>query len=281
MRGSQSLVWRHRWEITRDERFRQSLLRYNREDCEALRLLVYRLDQIRQDAASDLTIEFATGPKRHATETGKVVHEQFERILGSAEEGSADRGMRVRRKDAGECEPRKRGARKGHQAYRRVIQSKVNRVVRVQHRRKCPKGHGGLVLDAEGLAQRTVTDLVFTRNGCRKTVTRYEGRTARCPTCGKAYEPPALCRLGNQEFGHAFQAWTVYQRVVLRLPYRIIAQVTEHVFGVGLSASSGVNFLRYLAGYYAPTEATKVFSSRGRAIDGTGGPKRRGKPAPP
>jgi hypothetical protein len=70
------------------------------------------------------------------------------------------------------------------------------------------------------------------------------------------YEPPALCRLGNQAFGHAFQSWTVYQRIVLRLPYRIIAQVTQHLFGIGLSASSGVNFLRYLAGYYAATEET-------------------------
>ena len=58
---------------------RQSLLRYNREDCEAVRLLVDRLDQIRRDAASDPTIEFASRPKRHATETGKAVHGQFER----------------------------------------------------------------------------------------------------------------------------------------------------------------------------------------------------------
>jgi predicted RecB family nuclease len=42
--GLQSLVWRHRWEMTRDERLRQFLLCYNREDCEAVRLLVDRLD---------------------------------------------------------------------------------------------------------------------------------------------------------------------------------------------------------------------------------------------
>ncbi len=90
--GLQSLVWRHRWEMTRDERFRQSLLRYNREDCEAVRLLVDRLDQIRRDAASDPTIEFASRPKRHATETGKEVHGQFERILKYAEEGLGSAG---------------------------------------------------------------------------------------------------------------------------------------------------------------------------------------------
>src|SRR5207237_3640865 len=96
--GLQSLVWRHRWEMTRDERFRQSLLRYNREDCEAVRLLVDRLDQIRRDAASDPAIEFASRPKRHATETGKAVHGMFERILKSAQVAFAGRGNRIREK---------------------------------------------------------------------------------------------------------------------------------------------------------------------------------------
>ena len=116
--GLQSLVWRHRWEMTRDERFRQSLLRYNREDCEAVRLLVDRLDQIRRDAASDPTIEFASRPKRHATETGKAVHGQFERILKSARRwlrtvGESASAKRTRRK----ASPRGRGPAKGHQAF--------------------------------------------------------------------------------------------------------------------------------------------------------------------
>ncbi len=62
--------------------------------------------------------------------------------------------------------------------------------------------------------------------------------------------------MGNQVFGHGFQAWTVYQQVILRLPYRVIVQVMEHLFGVGLCTSSVVNFLGYLATYYAPTGRT-------------------------
>jgi transposase len=121
----------------------------------------------------------------------------------------------------------------------------------------CPKGHGSLVLDTDELAERTIIDLAFTRNGCRKTVTRYEGRKGRCPKCdNKVYEPPALFRLLHGHFGHSFRAWIVYQRIVLRLPYRIIVQATEHLFGIGLSAPSGVNFLRNQACFYSPTEET-------------------------
>jgi len=84
------------------------------------------------------------------------------------------------------------------------------------------------------------------------------GKRGFCPKCKRHYDPPAIVRLGNRVFGHAFLAWTVYQRIVLRLPYRIIAQVTEHLFGVGLSASGAIRHLRYLAGYYAPTEEANL-----------------------
>jgi len=72
--------------MTRNERFTQSLLRYNREDCEAVRLLVDRLDQIRRDAATDPAVEFASRPKLTATKVGREVHQQFERILREAQE---------------------------------------------------------------------------------------------------------------------------------------------------------------------------------------------------
>jgi predicted RecB family nuclease len=256
--GLQSLVWRHRWEMSRCEGDKQSLLQYNREDCEAVRVLVDRLDQIRRDAASDPAVEFARRPKRIATEAGKAVHGQFERILKSAQEGSEGGRIRIReRVEEENAELRKAGGRKGHQTYHRMVPSKANQVVRVKPRRRCPRGHSDLLLNSS-LAERTVTDLVFSRNGCRKTVTRYEGKKGFCQKCGRYYDPPAIARLGQQAFGHAFQVWTVYQRIVLRLPYRIITQVTEHLFRVGMCAATGINFLRYLAGYYASTEGANL-----------------------
>lgn len=257
--GLQSLVWRHSWEARRDERFKNSLLQYNHEDCEAVRVLVDRLARIRQDAASNPAIDFAHRPKQTATELGREAHHQFERILRGAAEDGRRRSVRVRPGDIeAESEPKKRGAPKGHLAYRRIVPTKANRTVRVLPKRRCPKGHGDLTLEDQGLAKKTLTDLVFNRNGCRKVITRYEGKRTFCQECKQHYDPPAIARLGNQVFGHAFQAWIVYQRIVLRLPYRIIAQVTEHLFGVGLSASSGVNFLGYLADYYAPTEEANL-----------------------
>jgi predicted RecB family nuclease len=256
--GLQSLVWRYRWEMTRDEWFRQSLLRYNREDCEAVRMLVGRLDQIRQNAASDPTIEFASRPKQFATEIGKAIHGQFEQILKYAEVGSAGRGIHIRENVAKEGELKKRGAPIGHQAYQRIIPVKVGRTVTLPSKRNCPRNHGRLAIEDGQVAERAVIDLVFTRNGCRKMITRYVGKKGYCQICDLHYLPPSLNRLCKHQFGHGFQAWTVYQRVVLRLPYRIITQVMEHLFGVGMSASSVIGFLKYFAAYYAATEASML-----------------------
>jgi predicted RecB family nuclease len=252
--GLQSLVWRHRWEMTRDERFRQSLLRYNREDCEAVQLLLDRLDQIRRDAASDPTIEFASRPKRFATETGKAVHGQFELILRNAEQDGQQNPVRV---SAGvptaKGEPSNNGAREGRQYFHRIA-PKVSRTVHVERTQRCPKDEVDLVPTKP--IKRTVIDLVFTKSGCRKTVSKFVSIQGRCPKCGKHYSPDGFRGPHSHPFGHAFQAWTVYQRIILRLPYRVIVQVTEHLFGVGMSATTAMHFLGYLADYYAPTEAS-------------------------
>jgi predicted RecB family nuclease len=252
--GLQSLVWRHRWEMTRDQRFRQSLLQYNREDCEAIRLLVCRLHQIRRDAASDPTIEFASRPKRHSTETGKAVHGQFERILKSAQMASTVRGIRIREKSTeAEDAPTGQERRKGHQHFRRIV-PKTSRTVLVEPRELCPKHDVDLVPRPNRPVEKTVIDLVFTKSGCRKAVTKYVGIKSRCPKCGEHYNPTAFRGPHSHAFGHGLQAWTIYQRVVLRLPYEIIVQVMDHLFGIGLGTSTLVYFVGNLAEYYAPTE---------------------------
>jgi hypothetical protein len=45
---------------------------------------------------------------------------------------------------------------------------------------------------------------------------------------------------------------------MLRLPYEIITQVMDHLFGIGLCRSTLVEFVGNLAAYYAPTEAAML-----------------------
>jgi predicted RecB family nuclease len=79
--GLQSLVWRHHWEQTQDVTYREILVAYNREDCQALKVLTDALSKIQRASDTLSEVDFAHQPKRHATEVGEQVHSQFEAIL--------------------------------------------------------------------------------------------------------------------------------------------------------------------------------------------------------
>ena len=81
--GLQCLCWRDSWERTRSIEWKDRILRYNEEDCVALRLVTDRLSQLGEAAAQADSpgVEFAEKPKRRATGAGLHLHEQFEEII--------------------------------------------------------------------------------------------------------------------------------------------------------------------------------------------------------
>ena len=119
---------------------------------------------------------------------------------------------------------------------------------------KCPRHKEGVLEATEKEAEHTVIDLVFAQNGCRKRVIRYVGVIGHCPRCQRGVLPPRITELKNRLFGHAFQAWAVYQRITLRLPYRAISEAVENLFCEHVSKSCIVKFMTNLAEYYASTE---------------------------
>jgi len=130
----------------------------------------------------------------------------------------------------------------------------VQKIVEVRSPRICPRNKGQPLRSTNILAQHTVVDLAFTRNGCRKTTVKYTGTKSYCPKCQHYHSPPAIRRLGRNSFGRGFQAWTAYQRIALRLPYRAIAQVISELFSEHVSDTTLMNFVGFLAEDYSFTE---------------------------
>jgi len=81
------------------------------------------------------------------------------------------------------------------------------------------------------------------------------GAEGYCQKCCRYYLPEEINKLGtSQLFGRGVQSWVVYQRLVLRLPYRLIVQSMEDLFNESISEGTIGNFLDYFARYYADTE---------------------------
>jgi len=252
--GLQSVAWRYRWEDTGADEYKEMLLAYNREDCRALRLLTKELQSLAEAAATRCDVDFANRRKLNSTTVGEEIHCAFENILSSAH-------LEYRRKsisfgptfDRRSSSPRKRGAQKGHKAnFREPVKS--GKAVHVRRSTRCPQHKGQPLNPTDHSAEHTVIDLAFTISGCRKTSVKYAGRMSHCPTCHRDYAPPAIRRFGARLFGHSFQAWAVYQRIVLRLPYRVIARVTEDLFSEHVATGTILKFMRNVAGRYRHTE---------------------------
>jgi predicted RecB family nuclease len=253
--GLQSLVWRYRWEETNEREYKDLLLVYNREDCHAVQLLAKELQHISDMATCRSDVDFADRPKQNSTSLGEKIHSAFDNILRSAYLECRNSQMRFRRTgNSANTEPRKRGASTGHKGHFRTPPITVAKTRHVRRPMTCPC-HKGQNLDCtDALAEHIVIDLVFTRNGCRKSTTKYVGRKGCCPICHRDYIPPMIRRFGGRIFGRKFQAWAVYQRVALHISYRAISQVIDEIFSEHVSLGGIVKFMRDLADYYSHTE---------------------------
>jgi predicted RecB family nuclease len=253
--GLQSLIWRYRWEETENETYKETLKHYNAEDCQALLALTSSLTTLRESADTQTHVDFADRPKQHATERGGDIHRVFDAMLKSAHMTYATKRVRLRSATEPEHdEPKKRGGKKGHQAYQRILPKHAGKVIRVAPRRTCPKHKGTTLLMTEHLVEHPIIDLHFTQHGCRKTVTKYVGRQGYCQQCDQYYNPHGIEQFEGRVFGHALQTWVIYQRMILRLPYRAIIQVMEEMFAERASIMTILKFFKRFAQYYAPTE---------------------------
>lgn len=255
--GLQSLVWRYSWEVANKAAYKQKLISYNAEDCQALRILTEKLARLRTDADSELNVDYVDEPKQNATGLGSELHVALDHVLLYA---SFDRpkGRISFRNETDGAKKKGPGAPKGHRAYQRAVPAGRRTVIRVPSKKTCPKHKGERLQNSGKDVERVIVDLNFAKTGCRKMVIKYSGEERYCSRCKRSYEPPTIKRLGGQTFGQGFRAWAVYQRIVLRLPYRAITQAMEELFHETASEASIVSFVEEFAEYYRRTDAILV-----------------------
>lgn len=251
--GIQSLVWRHRWEETRNKKYKQLLVSYNNEDCGALKLLTDKLSQIKDSADNLPDIDFVDKPKKFFSETGEQIHREFDTILKFGHENYNSNKIsfqKIRQKDG--SVKKTLGGIIGHKGRSRKI-PKARKSIVVRIKRVCPI-HKLKLIKSTKTAQRTITDFVFTKNTIRKTVIKYIGSKSYCLECQKYFSPPRINIIGNNYFGHNFRAWVVYQRLVLRLPFRIIQLNLQEMFNEHVSNGGLTGFFKTFSNFYRFTE---------------------------
>jgi predicted RecB family nuclease len=257
--GLQSLVWRHHWEQTHDTTYREILVTYNREDCQALKLLVDELARMQYSGDVLSAVNYANQHTQPVSAEEQQVHSQFKEILKFAHFGYDKKKISFRlqsdeeiKRDKSEMQRRK--AEKQHQILA-DIRRRAKRIINISPDEMCPKCHHKPLKPTTLISRRYIIDLISTKNGLKKTITQYVGAQGYCPQCHRHYAPERIRQYQrNRAYGYGFGAWVVYQRVALRLPYESIVESLSEQFSEKISIGQPLKFLREYAAYYTETE---------------------------
>jgi predicted RecB family nuclease len=251
--GFQSLACRLEWEQSRAPELKAALVAYNRDDCVAIESVTSHLTNIIRDAKSRADVEFSDKPKQIASKKGVEIHGSLKSFLKSAHfEYAHSRIKLLAKKPTQAMSPNKKQV-KSH-PLRPALSMMKGRIVRVPRRRVCPKHAGHNLRASSKVSQHSLIDLIFSKTGCRKTVVRYTGLMGNCDLCKLSYPPPGVSSLRNQHFGWKFQSWVVYQRIALRMSYRLISKAAFDLFSEQLSPTTAQAFVEKFAGEYQHTE---------------------------
>jgi predicted RecB family nuclease len=236
--GLQSLVWRARWEQTRDLSWKNMLLTYNAEDCVALRKVtefVHAIDEAagrRSKEGADNT----AGPKiawaddvvihssRREWGRAKFATEDLDHVNSCAYFDYQREKVYLRTSKA------VRRANLKHRKGRKAPKLPVDREVEITSG-ICPLCKGKQVTRLNGKTHSKLAyDLKFTAGGIRRQVIRCIAVDHRCDACKLLFLPELYKRLDKHL--HGLKSWAMYQHVVHRISLQRLEAMFEDCFGL-------------------------------------------------
>jgi predicted RecB family nuclease len=226
--GIQSMAWRLAWETSRDETLKEQLLRYNLEDCLALRRVTEFVLSVCAGAdsgdgpavASADDIQKETGFRFGKNEffcpeleaINRCAYSDYQRDKVYLRTSPAMRKSFSRKQRADRRKPR------------------VNEEVECQKPDRCPDCEGAKVhILSRIIFRKSVYDLKFTASGVKRWVVRYNSRRYRCWNCKRSFFADAYA--DSRRFGDNLCWWAIYHHVALRQTYEDITSSLNDIFG--------------------------------------------------
>lgn len=251
--GLEAIVWRHRWEASRDPTEKRALLDYNREDCEALELVANTLVELHRVAptsgqSSQNDVVLTSEMKREGTFPLRFGRNAFafpelEAINRAAYWDYQRERVYVKSRKKFPRE-RERHATSGSALT-------PNTTIECPRPSSCPTCKSNLIY-RHGKRSKIEVNLRFMRHGIKRWITRYVAHRYRCLSCRSTFCP----RDGSwpaTKYGSALAAYTVYHNIELGLPLSRVAFSVEQLFGLPISRGVTNTFKATTAQNYART----------------------------
>jgi len=234
----QSLVWRSRWELGRDQCWKDRLITYNAEDCSALRKVAEFIQAVGEaarrrrdgtDAASPAPAvawaeEVAVPSSRREWCRARFALEDLDHVNSCAYFDYQREKVYLRTSEA------VRRACRNHRKRRKSPKLPVNRDVEIQSN-DCPGCKGKRITRLDGKTySKLAYDLKLTEGSIRRQVIRCTAARYRCEDCKLLFLPETYRRLDKHQ--HGLKSWAMYQHVVHRLSFKFLEAMFEDCFGL-------------------------------------------------
>jgi predicted RecB family nuclease len=280
--GLHSIAWRHQWEMDRRADLRERLIRYNREDCLALKLIVnflYLLQEGKGQRNDESQPEFSYARDLK----DQLIYKKFGKIDFFFPDMEYINRCAYFDYQRDKISLRQPGTRpKRFINYKQKPSSRnwafrINKVIKLSKPGECPTC-GSLFDRRRGYAKpyvnqncfRKVTDLQFRGTGINRRVTKYLSGRYKCSYCRSIFTVEDFKKL--EKYGHGLVCFIVYFNVALILPINRIQDSLQDLFGMQLPRGTIQELKKRAASYYEDTYqelVTGIRKSHFVAVDET------------
>lgn len=231
--GTQSIIWRHRWEASSRANAKGELVTYNAQDCEALEIVTTMVQRLKQSDAEGTD----EGNCQSAVVSVDSLSEQpwlFQKFASPIAEletiNKAARWNYQRDRIYVRTSERIRSAQRPHRNSKKPL--KANKVMVVDNPRRCPKCQRAT--KRQPISTSTLYDVRFSSGGVRRWIVQYEYRRTACDFCHVYFGRPDDFR-PHSKYGRNLLALIAFQVAGLCMPQRTVCESLNCLFGFTLS----------------------------------------------
>lgn len=262
--GLQSIVWRKRWEATKDEKWKKKLLVYNIEDCIALKKVTnFILITVNKTNHSDSNLE-VTDEKNaiwineldkltNSRVWGKVnfFHSDYKLINDFSYFDYQRQRVFIRTSKTIRKNTPKKYVRHNHKI-------RINKKIMIEDKR-CPFCKSDeLVRDIKGTFPlikrprvRRAFDLVVTQSGLKRKVVECRSSIHQCQQCKEFFVPDSYERL-DMHF-HGLKSWVLYMHIKYRISFGNLEKMCKEQFGLKITRTQLHMIKSLMARFYRTT----------------------------
>lgn len=250
--GLDAYIIRKKWENTRDKRFKNEIIKYNLQDCLALKVLVKFLKELGDESekldkfkiSSDFSEEVRRRYSGRNFDAKNQILEGFKFIN--------ERAYFNYQRD--KIYFRTQGNRAPQKKYKPKSHPKPNKIVLLKETSPCPHCKSKKTeISKFGFHEKRVIDLKIKKHGIERFITLYKSHPVKCLSCNKSFRSPAYQELNK--YGHILMSWVIYQHVVNISSFDKITRMVGDFFDLKprdpIGKDTCYSFKKIMAAYYS------------------------------